>query len=288
MKEVNGHELIPWGKPWFIESLLDYRGNITFFDQEKIPTKKEIIDILTVVHERMPHNNMKWHYKLKVLGPDDEEIKRKLTIGSVCLENGRGAVKKFDTPEKWKPIEEAYDKWRAYQLDETRWKQNKHHVCEDGTIIPFPHQGSDNPDIKGFNEQLRAPWVILYQKGKNNLYPSIKKKTLKLYERGGWDSKVKSGEIDMNMAAIQMGQHSTLTSLLALEAGFDVSYCKCLFQPGLKQLQIDETDFALSIGYPTLPRRSHSLSSILPPCEGYKYSGRLGRYRPKINEIIEW
>ena len=236
----------------------------------------------------MPHNNMRWHYKLKVLGPDCDEIKRKLTIGSVCLMDGRDSIQLFDTSEKWKSIAENYDKWRAYQLDETKWKENRHYVCSDGSIIPYPRQGSDDTNILGFNEQLRAPWVILYSQAESTLYPSIKEQMLEMYNEGGWDGRTKSGKIDKDMSYVQMGQHSTLTMMMSLEAGYDVSYTKCLsFSPGL-QLNLDKSPFALSIGYPVLPRRSHSAASMLPPCEGYKYSKQLHMFRPKIEDIIEW
>ena len=67
-----------------IESLLDYRGNVQFFDEELIPPKQDIIDILNVVHQKMPHVAMKWLYNLNLLGPDDWEDKKKMALSGFC------------------------------------------------------------------------------------------------------------------------------------------------------------------------------------------------------------
>ena len=67
-----------------IEDLLDYRGNVQFFDEEKIPPEKDIMDILKTVHGKMPHVNFQWKYKFSLLGPDEIEEKRKIAISSVC------------------------------------------------------------------------------------------------------------------------------------------------------------------------------------------------------------
>ena len=67
-----------------IEQLLDYRGNVQFFDEEKVPHKEVIMDILKTVHEKMPHVNFQWKYKFSLLGPDEIEEKRKIAISSLC------------------------------------------------------------------------------------------------------------------------------------------------------------------------------------------------------------
>ena len=219
-----------------ISDLLDYRGNVQFFDEERIPPKEDIMDILNTVHDKLPHVNYKWLYNLNVLGPEDSEEKKKIAVSSFCGD-GPGSLKK----EKWyrevdslsdsdiNHLYKVYDKWRKYQKEE-----KPEIIC-----TPQP----DDPDIESFNEQVRAPWVIAYRT---------------------------SDEPDRRRSYVQIGNHSMLTALLALEKGYDVSFCSCFIfrkEFGYKIWKEGDNDIVLtlSIGWPDLPRRTQAMNSKLSP-----------------------
>ena len=222
-----------------ISNLLDYRGNIQFFDEEKIPPKEDIMSILNTVHDKLPHVNFKWLYNLNVLGPEDSEEKKKIAVSSFCGD-GPNSLKK----EKWyrdrtrslsdsdiNHLYKVYDKWRKYQKEEKP------------DVIGEPQP--DDPDIYSFNEQVRAPWVIAYRKIGNE-------------------------NIDQRRSYIQIGNHSMITALLALEKGYDVSFCSCFIfrkEFGYKIWKEGDPEIVLtlSIGWPDLPRRTQATNSKLAP-----------------------
>ena len=224
-----------------ISDLLDYRGNVQFFDEERTPPKEDIMSILNTVHDKMPHVNYKWLYHLNILGPEDSEEKRRIAVSSFCG-SGPESLKK----EKWyreadllsesdiNHLHKVYDKWRKKQ------KEEKPKII----VEPQP----DDPDIHSFNEQVRAPWVIVYRRN--------------------------CSKADRNRADIQIGNHSMLTALLALEKGYDVSFCSCFifrkefgYEKVIKSHQ--KIILTLSIGWPDLPRRSQSRNSKLAPSFGH-------------------
>ena len=49
-----------------LEELLKKRSNITFFRQDKVPSKEIIEDILEKTHNLMPHKNNLWNYEIEV------------------------------------------------------------------------------------------------------------------------------------------------------------------------------------------------------------------------------
>ena len=232
-----------------IESLLDYRGNVQFFDEELIPPKQDIIDILNVVHQKMPHVAMKWLYNLNLLGPDDWEDKKKMAVSGFCgLREKELYYRTIDIlPDKdIKHLYKVYEKWRKYQREELR-----NDIAE-----PQP----DDPDIYCFNEQVRAPWVIAYRRN--------------------------SKKSESHRADIQIGNHSMLTALLALQKGYDVSFCSCFifrkeFQYNMWKDKEPIIMLTLSIGYPLLPRRTNSYGSKLPP---HPSAGQ--EDRPSLESII--
>ena len=146
----------------------------------------------------------------------------------------------------------------------------------------------DNTEFLGFNEQVTAPWVLMYTPALTTLHPSIKDKAKEELKDGSWNESIHEGKVEWEVLNCQLGQHSTLVMLLALEKGYDVSYTRCLiftddlFDDTRQWLQHRKPRFALSIGYPMLPRRSHSTNTNLPP-----WPNR-GIPRPDIEDIVKW
>tara|TARA_A100001388_G_scaffold270652_1_gene248416 strand:- start:1891 stop:2595 length:705 start_codon:yes stop_codon:yes gene_type:complete len=216
-----------------ISDLLDYRGNVQFFDEERIPPKEDIMSILNTVHDKMPHVNYKWLYRFSLLGPDEVEEKRKIAISSLC------GSKEKDVYYRTADINQndinhlynIYDQWRKYQREKPR--------------INLSEGQNEDPDIYTFNDQVTAPWVIVYRR----TGPSR----------------------DERRSYVQIGNHSMLTALLALEKGYDVSFCSCLiFRPEFNYKFWNEKDkrtpiMTLSIGWPLLPRRTQATNSKLFP-----------------------
>jgi len=273
-----------------ISDLLDYRSNVQFYREDKIPPKEDIERILKTVHERMPHNNMRWHYNITIFGPESKEIKRKLAISSVCHEDSMYWRSHEPDEDEWGVIGEEYDKWRAFQRDPSQWTKSeyKDDMWHDdhGNIVPDTKLGVDDERILGFNEQVTAPWVLLYTEAKSTIHPSVEKEMKQIYKKhSDWGKDIAKGRVEKDSLYVQMGQHSTLTMLLALEAGYNVSYTKCLtLTPslGFNRQEMQYPSFALSIGYPLEPRRSHSTNTMLPPWPQH------GIPRPDIEDIVKW
>ena len=272
-----------------IEKLLDYRSNVQFYDNSKVPPKEDIEHILNTVHERMPHNNNRWHYNIDVLGPDHIDEKRKLAVSSVCARNPDFWRGDDVTVEDWKRVEKVYDRWRDYQTSPEKWNKDHWEYDHEYDVVSPGDGIEDNTEFLGFNEQVTAPWVLMYTPALTTIPPSIKEKAKKEYARdAGWGVDISKGRVERENLGIQFGQHSTLVMLLALEKGYDVSYTRCLiftddlFDDTRQWLHHRKPVFALSIGYPILPRRSHSTNTNLPP-----WPNR-GIPRPDIEDIVKW
>lgn len=269
-----------------ISDLLDYRSNVQFFREDKIPPKEEIKSILKTVHERLPHSNMRWHYNIDVLGPEETELKRKLAISSVCAADPDFWRGEDVSANDWKRVENAYNSWREYQTNSELWKDN---ALIDG--IPTSDGGINDDDIIGFNEQVTAPYVLVYKPAITTFHPSVAEVSRKEVEGKPWDKTIQRGVVEPKQFLVQIGMHSAITAMLALEKGYDVSYTRCLifddkqflFDDSKLWLSDQKPEFCLSIGYPVEPRRSHSTGTMLPP--GLPSQGIP---RPDIEDIVKW
>ena len=77
-----------------------------------------------------------------------------------------------------------------------------------------------------------------------------------------------------------------LTALLALQKGYDVSFCSCfIFRKEFEYNMWKDKEpiimLTLSIGYPLLPRRTNSYGSKLPP---HPNAGQ--EDRPSLESVI--
>ena len=273
-----------------ISDLLDYRSNVQFFREDKIPPKEEIESILKTVHERLPHSNMRWHYNIDVLGPEETELKRKLAISSVCADDPDFWRGEDVSASDWKRVESAYDSWREYQRNSELWK-DEDLIEGSGWSLPLPESGLNDDDLLGFNEQVTAPYVLVYKPTITTFHPSIAEKAKKEVESRGWNRDVQAGIVEPKHYLVQIGMHSAITAMLALEKGYDVSYTRCLifdnkgflFDDSKLWLSDQKPEFCLSIGYPIEPRRSHSTGTMLPPG-----TPGMGIPRPDIEDIVKW
>ncbi len=250
-----------------LDEILSKRTNLTFFREDKIPEKKVIDEILKQAHLKTPHKNNFYHYEVEVYGPDQDEDKKYATLATVCS-NAKDEFRKSDNPEDFKHLEKVYEKWLDYhsttvknyedkEFWEMREKLNKYH----------------------FNQQMRAPYLLVYSQRPELLTES--QKDSDYYKNGKLKSvfNINKNTRD-NMWLIQAGMHGIITSLLAVDRGLDVSFCKCFFYNTHIHSNImrkaranaDRIAFTLGIGYNDTSKMKYK--SWVP--------------RPFIDEIIKW
>ena len=239
-----------------IEDLLKRRTNVTFFKKDKIPDKKQIEKIIKKAFTLTPHKNNFWHYHLYVYGPEHVESKRNLAMSSVCNQHLR-YYRQTDgnkvTEEDWEKLKKTYQDWLDYyDGDET-----KDYVIKDKWH---------------FNEQVTAPYLLAYYPAKTKARPSqidteyFQKRAEKVF----YDP-YKITEADFNQ---QSGMNATIIAMLALEQGFDVSFCNCFFynENIHSDIRLIKPAFVLGIGY-----RDENKRDL-----------KCWIQKPKSDEVITW
>ena len=187
-----------------ITDIMKARHNISWFSDE-IPDKKLIDDILKKAHDLVPHKNNFWYYRIKVLGPEHQEEKKKLAIASVC---GTGK-QQFRNGTK-EDIDRLFKIYDEYISDENRKKGYK--------PIENCH----------FNMQVLAPYLLVYSQRPELLTET--QKNSQYYKTGKLRSVFNvNNNTRSNMWLIQAGMHGIITSMLAVDKGLDASFCKCFF-----------------------------------------------------------
>ena len=237
-----------------IEDLLKKRTNISFFSK-KIPDKKVVEEILEKAHNLTPHKNNFWHYEVDVYGPGHAEQKKTLALATVCSGHKDYYRQENLNDNDWQKLEKAYKDW----LDFNAGDNTKSYVIKDKWH---------------FNEQVTAPYLLAY-------YPADAK-VKESQKQGQYFTRGRAAEVFSNLTKvskdefnIQAGMHSMVTSMLALEQGLDVSFCRCYFYN-----QHIHTDvlakkgltFLLGIGY-----RDES-----------KYQYKSWIDKPKLDEVVKW
>lgn len=241
-----------------LQELLKKRTNITFFREDKIPDKKTIEDILEKTHNSMPHKNNLYNYEVEVYGPEHNEEKKFVAMSTVCSTEGK-RFKNTNEPKDFEELEEIYELWleshKQKKLLDKRLK-NIH-----------------------FNEQVKAPYLLVYTQKENVLTNSQKESDY--YKKGRLkqifdvDSSKGTG-----MWLIQSGMHSVYTTAFALEKGLDVSFCKCYFYNSnihsniLRKAVKKSKDIAFLLGIGYKDESKHHYKSMVP--------------KSNIEEIIKW
>ncbi len=238
-----------------IEDILKKRTNINFFKKDKIPEKKVIQDILDKAHKLTPHKNNFWHYEVDVYGPEHEEQKRKVALATVCSGHKDFYRQTNLTDQDWKNLDNSYQDWLDY-----------HHGDETKSYVI--------KDKWHFNEQVTAPYLLGY-------YPA-ETKVKESQKQGEYFTRGRASEVFSNLTKVskdefnmQAGMHSMVTSMLALEQGLDVSFCKCYFYN--KHIHTDVLErkgltFLLGIGY-----RDQDTKQYKSWIE-----------KPELDEVVKW
>ena len=244
-----------------IEDVLKKRSNITFFSEDKIPDKKVIENILQKTHDLMPHKNNFYNYEIEVYGPEHFEEKKVVALATVCSTDGK-RFRKSKNARDYKELEEIYELWLKSQTEKIK-----------------EHKFKDKLKKIHFNEQVRAPYLLVYTKKENVLTDTQKESD---YFQNGRLDKVFNVESsnDTGMWLIQSGMHSTITTALALEEGLDASFCKCFFYNTyihtniLRKAVRDNNDIAFLLGLGYEDKSKLHYKSYVP--------------KAKLNEIVKW
>ena len=239
-----------------LEKTLQKRSNITFFREDKVPERLLIEEIVEKAHTLTPHKNNLWHYEIEIYGPEYEEEKKYTALSTVC--NARS--------EDFEELEKIYDLWLEEHKDAK-------------TIEDFKRMREKFNRIH-FNNQVRAPYLLVYTKRDELLTDSQKKSDYYQLDRMSKYTQVYNLESDMDMWLIQSGMHSILTSTLAVEKGLDASFCKCfeyfpnLHSNILRKAFKNSSNIAFLLGLGYKDESKHQYKSYVP--------------KPTLDEIVKW
>ncbi len=232
----------------YLLQIMSKRKNIQVFKKE-VPPKFLINNILKQAHELMPHKNNSWYYKIKVYGPEFEEEKKLLAIASV---GGEGRYRYINgTRTDIVELSKIYDEW----INNTKRKNLK---------------------VKGciFNDQVRAPYLLLYTHQKDFLTTS--QKNSDYFKTGNYKKIFNKKGTNLKDWIIQSSMHGITTAYLCAEKELYASFCRCYFYNKFIRNDIlqkdEESAFMLGIGYKD-DTKSY-FSSLVP--------------KPLVDEIIEW
>jgi len=195
-----------------VENTLKNRTNISFFRNDRIPEKKLIQEILSQAHELTPHKNNFWHYEIEVYGPEHDEEKKYATLATVCSEAKSKYTDPKATPVDFEELKKIYEIWLESHDDKKTKKEF--------------NQIKNKLDKIHFNNQVRAPYLLVYTKKQELLTQSQKESD---YYKNGKIKSLFNVKEPTSMWLIQAGMHSIITSALAVEKGLDASFCKCYF-----------------------------------------------------------
>ncbi len=238
-----------------LTDIMKARHNIGWFSDE-VPDKKLIDDILIKAHYLVPHKNNFWYYRVKVLGPEHKEEKKKLAVASVC---GSGKEQFRNGTEA--DIERLYKLYDEFMSDENRKK------------------GYKNIENCGFNTQVLAPYLLVYTHQKDY---RTKIQNESEYNKSGRLEKHfarKFNKIDNFDWVIQASMHGISVSYLCAENYLYASFCRCYFfskhinsKIFKSKDDIDNTAFLLGLGHRD-KNKSYWTSNVT---------------KPSYNEIVEW
>tara|TARA_B100000085_G_C18419069_1_gene461889 strand:+ start:72 stop:803 length:732 start_codon:yes stop_codon:yes gene_type:complete len=190
-----------------IEEILRKRKNLNFFRDDKVPDKKVIEDILQKTHESLPTKNNLNAYEVEVYGPEHYDEKKLVALSSVCSTAGKPFTKS-NKHEDFKKLEELYDLWIESHKQKRKLSEELNNLH--------------------FNNQVRAPYLLVYTQRENILTDTQKESDF--FKEGGLENIFKPDvNKDNGMWLIQSGMHGILTTAFAIEKGLDASFCKCYF-----------------------------------------------------------
>jgi hypothetical protein len=186
---------------------MQFRHNIKFFDQEKIPSKETIKEIIKESHLYVPHKNNLIAINIKVWGPEFDKEKETLVLSTACGPARdhylRGGGKFYGDI---KILKDRYNEWRDLTI-----KGNNEEI-----------QKWRNEYGLNFNEQVRAPYLLAFTQ-------KYREPTSTQAERGymPWVWQENEGENDGSKWFLPTGIHSYAITLLSAYRGLYASYCRC-------------------------------------------------------------
>ena len=246
-----------------VENTLKNRTNISFFRNDRIPEKKLIQEILSQAHELTPHKNNFWHYEIEVYGPEHDEEKKYATLATVCSEAKSIYTDPKATPADFEELKKIYEVWLESHDD----KKTKKEFNEIKNKLDKIH----------FNNQVRAPYLLVYTKKQELLTQSQKESD---YYKNGKIKSLFNVKEPTSMWLIQAGMHSIITSALAVEKGLDASFCKCYFYNTnihsniLRKASRGSNNIAFLLGLGFKDEVKYQYKSHVP--------------KPNLNEIVKW
>lgn len=187
-----------------LKRLMKLRENITHFT-DRIPDKAIIDQILRDAHDLIPVKNNMWNYNIDVWGPQHEEEKRLVALQTVTGMNKRIFAKGGREEGNIQLLEEIYRGWKE-----------KRELIKNGAQIDSKYQGF------GFNDQVRAPYLLVYHQRPG--IPTQKQKKEKYDEK-----RIGYSDLSEHQWMISSSMHAYGTTLLCAEQGLYASFCKCYF-----------------------------------------------------------
>jgi len=241
-----------------IEDILKKRSNISFFREDKIPEKSLIDDILKKAHTLTPHKNNFYNYEIEIYGPEHVEEKKYTALATVCSYSKEKYSNPNATPEDFKELEKLYDMWLECHKEIKTSKQ----FYDMRKKVSNTH----------FNNQVRAPYLLVYTK-RNKLLTESQKKS-EYYKKGKLNEVFNvNANSRSNMWLIQAGMHSMITAALAVEKGLSASFCKCFFYNTnihsniLRRAAEKSSNIAFILGIGYKDDSKYHYSSMVPKAE---------------------
>ena len=247
-----------------IEDILKKRTNCSFFREDKIPDKKIIDDILNKAHNLTPYKNNFIHYDIEVYGPEYNDEKKYVAMSTVCSHAKHKYSKKLASKETMDELEKIYDDWLVAQSN-LKSKQDFYDMRKKFDGIHF-------------NNQVRAPYLLVYTKKKDMVTESQKQSDY--YKSGKVTSIFQTNKPNQGMWLVQSGMNSIITSMLSVEKGLDVSFCKCYFYNSnihtniLRKALKNSNDIAFLLGIGYADTTKHQYKSWVKI--------------PTLDEIVKW
>lgn len=189
-----------------LKDAMEYRHNIKFFDQKRIPTKEQIDKILTDSHMYVPHKNNLIGIQIKIYGPEYDKEKENLALTTLC---GPGRSLYKDRNGKYygniEELKKRYYEWREIQINGMKG------------IDEYRKKHGLN-----FNEQVRAPYLLAFSRKIRLPTPSQEKRG---FQKWVFDDSL-SENLDYKWY-LGAGIHAYAINLLASEQGMYSSFCRC-------------------------------------------------------------
>ena len=241
---------------------MQFRHNIKFFDQEKIPSKETVEEIIKESHLYVPHKNNLIAINIKVWGPEFYKEKERLVLSTVCgpardhyIKSGGKYYGNYNI------LKARYDEWRELSIKGENKEENHKWRNEYGL---------------NFNEQVRAPYLLAFTQ-------RLREPTEIQQERGymPWVWAKSDGENGQCRWFLPAGMQAYGITLLSAYRGLYASFCRCftnkpflytkMFEDVVHKPDIASSIFFLGLGY-----------------KDYRVAYYCDKNKASVDEYIKW